>query len=465
MDELGRDLGEHAVRDAGVTAGLLEAEAVIRGRGKGRDAVVHVAVEVAAADAEQGVVAEGQVGVGRDRIVRVGVAEVVVVARGVGGGGVGLVGRVDHGIAAALVLEQVHDEAGPGPQVLEGLGGHLEGGVPARLGPVVGVGPRDLLDGHVHDPVPLEDARREGPEEPQAVLDDVAAEQEPGLVGVLGVLADVLVVGVVAGQGVVGEVERQPVAALPFQARARIVADDLAVEGVAAGAGDDVDDAADRAAVLGVIAGGLELDLLGEIEDHVLLARPAVEVRGVRAVDEKNVLGPRGAVDGDAVEEVVLALDPRQDGHQGVEAAALGQGVEGLGRQDLAAGRVLDVDEGGLADDDDLVLDGAGLHGDVHDQGLLDGQDDVVADDGAEAVQAISDGVGPRREGQEAVAAVRVRDGRRRAHEARALGLHRDPGERGSLVVLDRTDDPAGCRSLGGEDPGQEKHGDREGAE
>ena len=449
MDELVRDLGEHVVGDEGVAAGLLEAEAVVGGRGQGRDAVVHVAVEVSAADAEQGVVAEGQVGIGGDRVVRIGVAEVVVVARRVGGGGVGLVGRVGHGIAAALVLEEVHDEAGPGPEVLQGLGGQLEGGVPAFLGPIVGIDTRIALDGHVHDPVPLEDPRSEGPEEPETVLDDVAAEEEADFVGVLRVLADVLVVRVVAGQIVVAQVERQLVAALALEGRARIVADELAVEGVAARAGDDVDDAADRAAVFGVIAGGLELDLLGEIEDHVLLAGPAVQVRGVRPVDEKNVLGPRGAVDRDAVEQVVLALDARQDGHQRIEAAALGQGVEGLGREDLAPGRVLDVDERGLADDHDLLFDGAGLQGDVHDQRLFDGQDDIVADDRAEALEAIGDGVGAGGKGEQAVNAVRVGDGGRDAHEARALRLHRDAGERRPLVVFDRADDPAGCRSLG----------------
>ena len=56
---------------------------------------------------------------------------------------------------------------------------------------------------------------------------------------------------------------------------------------------------------------------------------------------------------GDAAEKVVLALDAGDDGHQRIEAPALGQGVERLGGEDLSPRLALDVDERGLAGDDD----------------------------------------------------------------------------------------------------------------
>ncbi len=433
--EIGRYLGEHGVRDIGVGTRLFQAERIIRRRGGRGDRVVLVGEEIAAAHAEQTAVAQGQVGISAGREVGIRVAEGVVIRRLVGAHGVRLVARVGHGIAPAVILEQVHDDAGPGPQLPGRLGRELNGAVPALFDAVVGVDARSAPVGHVHGPVPVEVAGREGGEEPELVLLDVAAEHEAALEGILLVLADIDVVRVIAGLGIVGHIEVQPVAALALEGRARVVPDDLAVEGVAAGAGDDVDDAADRPAVLGVVAGGLDLDLFGEIEDDVLFAGAVDHVGGVRAVDVEDVLGPRRAVDRDAAEKVVLALDAGDDGHQRIEAPALGQGREGLGREDLAAGLALDVDERSLADDHDFLFDGGGHHLDVDDQGLFDPEDDVVTDDGREALEIEGDRISPRRKGQETVGAVGIGDRRRRSDEPWPFRFDGDAGKGPSLVI------------------------------
>ena len=62
------------------------------------------------------------------------------------------------------------------------------------------------------------------------------------------------------------------------RARRVVVDEAVAVELVAAGLRDDVDDAAERAAVLGLVAAGLDLDLLHElVVDR--LALDALEAR------------------------------------------------------------------------------------------------------------------------------------------------------------------------------------------
>src|SRR4029079_19802910 len=57
--------------------------------------------------------------------------------------------------------------------------------------------------------------------------------------------------------------------------------------------GDDVDDAARRAAVLRVVATGDDLDLLDEVVDHRRRHRAVRQARGVDAVDEVLVLERR----------------------------------------------------------------------------------------------------------------------------------------------------------------------------
>jgi hypothetical protein len=73
------------------------------------------------------------------------------------------------------------------------------------------------------------------------------------------------------------------------------------VELIAARLGNHVDDAAGGAPVLGLVAAGLDVDLLDELEVELLALEPVLHARGVDAVDEIRVLRARRAVDGDRV--------------------------------------------------------------------------------------------------------------------------------------------------------------------
>ena len=78
-----------------------------------------------------------------------------------------------------------------------------------------------------------------------------------------------------------------------------VVAEDVAVELVAARLRDHVDDAAGRAAVLGLVAAGLDVDLLDELEVELLALEAVLGAGRVDAVDVERVLGAGRAVDGD----------------------------------------------------------------------------------------------------------------------------------------------------------------------
>ena len=69
------------------------------------------------------------------------------------------------------------------------------------------------------------------------------------------------------------------------------------MELVAARLRDDVDDAAERAAVLGLVAARLDLDLLDELVVDGLALDSLEDVRRVDAVDGPLVLGRGRAVD------------------------------------------------------------------------------------------------------------------------------------------------------------------------
>ena len=145
-------------------------------------------------------------------------------------------------------------------------------------------------------------------EEPQFVLDHEAAEVDT--VVLLGESrrraaggADVLRVGLQR----VGLVIREPVAA----------------ELVAAGLGDDVDDPAGGAAELGLVAAGLDLHFLDELEVEVLALEAVLDAGGVHAVDVEGVLRAGRAVDAD-----------------GVRRGRIGVGVRGDARHDLRDRRV-----------------------------------------------------------------------------------------------------------------------------
>ena len=109
--------------------------------------------------------------------------------------------------------------------------------------------------------------------EPQLVLDDVATQ----------VAAEVpLAIQVCNGRLISRPVDRGAVIGL--QRAALIEAEERSGEVVAARLGDDVDDAAGHAAVLGVQAAGLHLDLLHEVEVELLDLLRALDARSSSAL-------------------------------------------------------------------------------------------------------------------------------------------------------------------------------------
>jgi hypothetical protein len=85
------------------------------------------------------------------------------------------------------------------------------------------------------------------------------------------------------------------------------------VELVAAGLGDDVDDAAGRAPELRFVAAGLDVDRLDELEVELLALEAVFGAGGVDAVDVEDVLGAGRAVDGDRRLRGVLRVGVRAD--------------------------------------------------------------------------------------------------------------------------------------------------------
>ncbi len=375
LDQVGRDFGIGGVRLAEIPQGLGRPELL----------VVVVGEEEPAPGADQQVVADGVVGRGAGAPVRIIVADLGV-------GRVGVAGPV-VGRERAAVLPKVVDEAARDAEVGERLGGQL--GRVVNLGVLaVELGLRPVGDeGHRPGPAALDGHER--PEEPQPVLEDVAAQAGTGLPDVLLLPAVQVVIVDVLGDVVVQGVDAQDVGPLPGQGAAAVVAEDVAVESVAAGAGDDVDHPAHRAAELSLVAAGLDLDLVEEVEVDLLRHRPVLEMGRIDSVDKENVLRGRGPVDGypaglggspgpvDAAGERLVG-HPGQDRHERGEVAVLGQdGEHGLGHgQALAV--ALHVDERSLARDHDLLADPAELHGRVQGDGLLQAQDDVLPDQGLE---------------------------------------------------------------------------------
>ena len=223
---------------------------------------------------------------------------------------------VDRPGVVAGVLEERADQRLVLRQVESELGG-AEIAVALRFHHLAGLGAGgELAAQGVGDPVV-------GGEKPEAVLDQVAADV--GAVVLLGEALD----GAAGGHHRLGRRLQRVVV---------VVAEGVAAELVAARLGDDVDDAAGGLAVLGLVAAGLDVDLLDELEVQLLALEAVLGAGGVDAVDVVDVLGAGGAVDGDgglaAVVGVGVGGDPgRHLHHRGVVAAA-GQVL------DVAAGEV-----------------------------------------------------------------------------------------------------------------------------
>jgi hypothetical protein len=235
-------------------------------------------------------------------------------------------------------------------------------------------------------------------EKPEAVLQDEAAQRRAVVVplepdgGSLGRLPHVAVGGL---QAIVVE-----------------IAEDIAVESVAARLRDHVDDAAGGAAVLGFIASRLDVDLLDELEVQLLALDSVLHVGRVDAVDEVGVLGARGAVDGQTrlVAVGVVRRGARHDlNDRGIVPArgqALDRALADVGA-DRRRGR---VDHRRFGRDGDLGP-GRGGELEVHFGRAveLDGDGPLHA---PESLERRRDRVEAGRQERQPVRAVRLRDGR-----------------------------------------------------
>ena len=199
---------------------------------------------------------------------------------------------------------------------------------------------------------------------------------------------------------------------------------------------DDVDDPAQRAAELGLVAAGLDLDFVDEFEGHVLAAGAGQDVADVRAVDVEHVFQAGRAVDRDAGEELLI-VDARHGAEEGVEVAAVRQDLESLPGQGHPLDRRLDVDERRLADDRHFLLDGAQGHGGVKLQGLLDGENDPGPNDGLESLESEGNLVIAGGEAEEAIDADGVGQSGRLADEPGTGGLDGDARQGIALFIGD----------------------------
>ena len=290
-----------------------------------------------------------------------------------------------------------------------------------RLGPV-GDGPFDRV---LHAVV--------GAEKPQAVLHDVAAEVEAIV------------------ETVVARREREQVRVLGMLVvgleRVVVVVDEgVAVEVVAAGLRDDVDDAAGGAAVLGLVTAGLDLELLDELVVEIFPLRAVLDAVGDHAVDDEPVLEARRPVDDHRVGEVGRVRRLRRDA--GRDLGDGGVAAPRRQRVDLAIGDAVSdrrrslVDEGGLSGHDDL-RGGRRSQAEIARRGLAECDDRLpfvageTLEDGRHLVRA-------RRQQDQAVVPRGVRHRRAYALEGRAAALDGHPGKRSALLVGHLAGDVAG---------------------
>ncbi len=287
-----------------------------------------------------------------------------------------------------------------------------------------------------------------GAEEPEMVLQDVAAEGG----------AEVELVEPLERP----EVRLVLVLVVRLQRVVVVIDERLAVVVVAAGLRDDVDDAAGRAAVLGLVPARLDVELLDELVVELLALRAVLDAIRQNAVDHEGVLESRRAVDGDRVRERGgrgrLGRDARRDLHdRRVVAAArkrLDLPVVDVGRQ---AARAL-VHDRRLGGDEDLLLDG-GAQTEVGRGGLPESDRDRLLDPG-EARERRGDLVDAGRQQDQAERPGRVGDVGPHALERGASGLYGRARERTPLLVGDPPDDvPGGLRETesGGEERQRQK--------
>ena len=378
--------------------------------GQGHLLVGGVGPEVTAPQAHDEVVPHHVVRRGRRRPVGIVVAVFVP-------GGARVPRPVTTGQRPSLVVPVV-DKTGGEPKVLEGLSRQLHLVVVSfRLKLVLSV--EFIADEKVDFSLAGEVFRKNGAEEPEAVLEDVSAQVEACLDSVPLVLSVQILVVHVLGDGVVVGADPESIPLLALHPTGAVVPDQLSVEGVAAGTGDDTDDAPHGAAVLGLVTGGLDLNLFDHLEGGALRGLTGVESRRVHAVDIEHVLRPGGAVDGGSAQPG-LHVDTGDGGDQGLKVSSLRKGGEDLFGQDAAAGGALCVDQGHLGGNNDLFAQLSELHLHVDSESLLHMQDNVLFGDRGKAFQGEGDLVGSRRDPQEPILAVLVGDRGGRSHHGGA---------------------------------------------
>src|SRR6266849_2895597 len=165
-------------------------------------------------------------------------------------------------------------------------------------------------------------------EQPQLVLPEGTSDRIPGLDGgVLVFFLDVIVrtlivnrpetqLGICGGTGVIAKAAGELLSGgyvgwarlrcrraliIGVQLVAPIKGHQAPVPFVAAALLDDVYDAAQRAAVLGLGSSGLDLNFLNELEDNVLLDSALLDVAGVHSLDEVGVFAVAGSVNLESV--------------------------------------------------------------------------------------------------------------------------------------------------------------------
>ena len=408
--------------------------------------LVPVGLEVAPAEGQHDGVPERHVGDRRSR--EVGIAEPVVVKglRGI---------RIPPDVRKiALVLVEVVDDRGAEAQLAENLGGQL--GAEIIIGLIPLPRPDGLAVGQIvgdRAVVVIED-RQERAEEPEPVLENVAAQASAALEGPVFVLPVLVIVGVIGGFGVVQEVQLEGVAIVASQLGAAVIAQQFAVEGVSAGARNDAEHAAQRASELGLVAGCPHLDFVDELERGILAAVTVNDVGDVGAVDVVHVLQAGGPVNGCSAQHAFVG-NAGKGGDQRFEVAASGKGRENILGYRHAPDRALDVDQRALSDNGHGFLDRSRLHGDVQSDGLLQLKQDVLPDKGLESLDRKRDLIDSGGKSQQTIRPVTGGNGRSLAQQLGAGRLDLDTGKRVALVVSDFPLELAGRGALR-----QSKHAD-----
>ena len=211
------------------------------------------------------------------------------------------------------------------------------------------------------------------------------------------------------------------------------------MELVAAGLRDDVDHAAERPAVLGLVAAGLDLDLLDELAVDGLALEAFDDVGRVDAVDDVLVLDGCRAVycqrERASLRLAPVGVDARVRPDDIGVVAGHGQARDDLRRVVRAGRRGIHIHQRRLAADRHRFRRRE-LQGDVHRRGGVE-RDDRRLLDGARAGERSLEPVGARRNGGNPVVPVRTGDDDPRALKVRARGLDRDAGKRLTLRIVD----------------------------